>query len=191
MLQHIIGGHRRGCRIDIRSPSCVSYSSTGELAICDAGYRQVIIVSNEMLLLRKIKFPYVSFVPRDEIPSVYHDGPPAPLPLSTATSNYVHDEVDEAPSSPMRSPLGGRDSPTRSQLDVNSPSKSSANSALVGDGMDISTVDNSPVSVAFSVDGKLAIGYRRGGILVFHPYKSYNVGILDMLEVCSQLTPTN
>ena len=43
-------------------------------------------------------------------------------------------------------------------------------------------LDHTIVSVAFSTDGKLALGYKGGGINILNSYKSYNMGILEGIQ---------
>lgn len=44
------------------------------------------------------------------------------------------------------------------------------------------TPDTFPCAVAYSEDGKLAVGYRRGGVYVFPPYRNYKLGSLEALH---------
>jgi len=43
--------------------------------------------------------------------------------------------------------------------------------------------DKQYCSAAFSTDGKIAVGYKGGGILVYSPYRSYHMGTLESVEV--------
>jgi len=47
---------------------------------------------------------------------------------------------------------------------------------------DVPTVDQYPVSVSVSSDGKIAVGYRRGGVLIYNPYKNYDVGAFTVMK---------
>ncbi len=152
VLQCVIGGYKNEQGIQVKNVTSVSFSPTGELAVCDMGMKHVLLLSSTMTVLRKIKCPFVSYVPRDEIPSQYHRGPVAPPPSGGVVNYHAIENKDES-----RSP----------------------------DGLDFSTVDNIPVSVAFAPDGKFAVGYRRGGVLIFHAYKSYETGAFCDCEVLS------
>lgn len=141
-VQHafVVGGHKNGCGCEIREPTSVSFSPSGELLICDSGFKHILILSSNMHCLKKLRVPFVSNVPKDSIPSAYHKFPAAP---------------------PYDKPLD-----TGEEL---------------SDG--VSTRDVTPVSVSVSVDGKIAVMYKRGGIIVYRPHKQYDVGSFEYMMV--------
>lgn len=142
-LMYVIGGYKSCCGVKLIQPTAVSYSSTGDLAICDPGLKSVLVLSSAMLLLRTITVPFINSIPKDDLPSPYHIFPAAPpcgqIPMDPST---------------------------------NSPLPSNA-----------SLIDRKPVDVAFSSDGKIAVMYRRGGILIFKPIKRYSTGFFDSMPV--------
>jgi hypothetical protein len=96
-----------------------------------------------MLLLRTLTIPFINMIPKDDIPSPYHNFPPAP-------------PYEQSPLDPI----------TKEPLPLNTP-----------------LTDRKPVDVAFSSDGKIAVMYRRGGVIVYKPIKLYSVGNFDSMPV--------
>ena len=45
------------------------------------------------------------------------------------------------------------------------------------------SVDHMIWSVAFSTDGKLALGYKGGGVNILSSYKSYDMGMLEGIQI--------
>lgn len=139
----MIGGYKNSGGCEIRDPSSVAFSPTGELFICDSGLKHILILSSEMHLLKKLRVPFVSGVPKDSIPSGYHKFPSAP-PYGM----------------PLLSPRSGRELPESS-----------------------STRDVTPVSVSVAGDGKIAVLYKRGGLIVYRPHKQFRVGPFEHIKV--------
>jgi hypothetical protein len=139
----VVGGYKSGCGVHLIQPTAVSYSATGDLAICDTGLKSVLIFSPTMLPLRTLTVPFINSIPKDDIPSPYHNFPPAP-------------PYEQIPLDPItKDPLGSKTPLT----------------------------DRKPVDVAFSSDGKLAVMYRRGGVIIYKPLKLYSVGNFDSMPV--------
>lgn len=44
-------------------------------------------------------------------------------------------------------------------------------------------IDKTPIDVTVSTDGKIAVMYKRGGIIIYKPIKVYSVGIFELLPV--------
>ena len=44
-------------------------------------------------------------------------------------------------------------------------------------------IDQTPISVTISTDGKVAVMYKRGGIIIYKPNKFYSVGVFESLPV--------
>jgi hypothetical protein len=48
---------------------------------------------------------------------------------------------------------------------------------------DTSTRDITPVSVSAAADGKIAVMYKRGGVIVYRPHKQFAVGMFEYMKV--------
>ena len=120
-FQHLatIGGLRdQTC--ELKKPSKVAYSSTGEMLIVDEGLKAVLVFSQVMSIVRKIKL----------------DFPPSYL--------------------------------IRQQMDGEA-------------GKNLRLINKVPVSASFSLDGKIAVGYKSGGIMVHNAYRAFALGDLEKL----------
>lgn len=143
-LAFVIGGYRNGCNITLREPCDVAYCSSGDLCICDRGLKEVLMVTPDMVLFKRIRVPFVSHTLKPEIPSICHKFYPA-------APQYNQPVLDPK---------------THLPYPHNAP-----------------TIDRTPVSVSVSSDGKIAVMYKRGGLIVYRPFKIYRVGTLCKLQV--------
>jgi hypothetical protein len=58
-LSNLIGGFENNF-FELQSPSCVAYSSTGELALCDTGQKKVYLLTRYMGLIKYINASFIS-----------------------------------------------------------------------------------------------------------------------------------
>jgi len=111
-------GGLRGAFYPLRRPTCVAYSPSGELGVCDSDSKCVLVFSQVMSVIRKISLAF--------------------------TPSYS----------------------VRLQMETNK--------SLV-------TANKTPVSLSFSSDGKIAVGYKSGGIMLHNAYKAFALGNLEQL----------
>lgn len=138
-----IGGIR-GRRRRLADPSCVAYSRTGELAICDASLQQVLLFAPTLQLIAVLDSPFSASVRNGSLPITY---------LASLT---------------------------REQVQALQP----ADRQQLKQAMERRTVieDKRCLSVAFSDEGRLAVGFSQGGLVVRGSYKVFAVGSLSRLH---------
>jgi len=128
-LAYVVGGHDDRY-FELGNPCSVSFSSTGELAICDSNKKQVLILSQYMDLVRVVNTPHKYII-----------------------SNILKQDKDAK---------------------KNIFAQTQGTTELI---------DRTCVSVTFSPDGKLAVGFKNGGVIVHANYRQYKVGFLSILPL--------
>jgi hypothetical protein len=165
----IIGGVDNGCNVHLVQPQGIAFTPSGEIAVCDDQARQISIVSCvSKNVVRVLNLSFINYIENIDIPSVYHN-----FPLARTRDQRARDQAadDEAYRSYLRN------------LDPHVKQMKKTKRQFLGDEKK-SSYDPWVTSIDFSPDGKLAIGYRMGGILVLNPYKLADVGTLTNVEVC-------
>lgn len=129
-LSYTIGGFEN-LLFELKSPSCVAYSSTGELALCDIGQKKVFLLTRYMGLIKCIDTSFKTKI----------------------SSEFLTDH-------------NSLQSKEKSKIDRFATKK--YENITFEYAKQVAVIDNACNSVSFSPDGKLAVGYKEGGIHSFY-----------------------
>jgi len=176
-------GGLRGHFYPLRDPVDVSYSPTGELAIADTD--RVIILTPYMTLAKEVALPYNPFILTREQreQKAKQEAENSGLGKSMVLGDTVDTKKSISSSSSSSS--------TEPSIYINRNPSWPSWINTIQEGRDQSSAyvpqdsDKKVVSVSFASDGKLAVGYRSGGVLVFSPYKSLPCGVFRVLTLAS------
>jgi hypothetical protein len=164
----VIGGPSGGCGVHLPSPQSIAFTPTGEVAVCDDQTREISIVSCvSRRVIRVINLDFISNIENIDNPSGHHK-----FPLARTREQRVRDQMAQDES--YRAYLRNFDKHAKLRKKTKLQFLGEANRTFY---------DPWVTSIDFSPDGKLAIGYRMGGILVLKPFKISNVGSLTNVEV--------
>lgn len=178
-LEHYItiGGIRKRF-FPLLAPSDVSFSPTGELAICDVD--KVVILAPTMAVVKVLRQAY------------------SPLLLTREQRDHraaeAKEQNHEAAVKKEKMKRGEKmEGAKKEEEKMKMKMKQADNTSVhVDDNVSwplwaapaASAVDKTeprPCSVSFATDGKLAIGYKSGGVLIYKAYKSLSAGSLNSL----------
>lgn len=162
-----IGGPTKGCGCELHQPSGLAFSPSGEVAVSDLHTKRVYIISTvARCVVRTLDLSFISHIDIADNPSIYHRFPPARGREQRARAAAAQ---QKAYKDYLRN------------FDPRSKAKKKTLREFLGPAH-VSTEDPAVVSLDFSGDGKLAMGYRQGGVLILKPYKIANVGLLTNME---------
>ena len=135
----------------LHTPTNVSFSPSGELAVVDsgAGHNCVYIFSKTLRVIKKIFLGFMKYEIKVKV-------------------EKKDDEFDSNGDVVMQ-----RHHETKNEKYM---------SASIEKEKYRNRLDHTIVSVAFSVDGKLALGYKGGGVNILNSYKSYDMGMLENIQ---------
>lgn len=163
----VIGGVNDSCNCHLVHPQSVAFTPTGEVAVCDDQARQISIVSTvSQRVVRVVSLSFISHLEDIDNPCSHT------TPLARNRDQRARDRAaqDQAYRDYLRN------------FDYQSRKRKLTKNQFLGDDKK-SSHDPWVTSIDFCADGKLAIGFRLGGILVLKPFKISDVGSLTNLEV--------
>lgn len=164
----VIGGVNNGCNCQLVNPKCAAFTPTGEIAVCDDSTRQISIISTvSRSVIKTINLSFITHIENIDNPSIYHK-------FTLAKGREQRAREASAQDQAYRDYLRN--------FDKHAKVMKLTKRHFLGD-TKISTEDPWVTSIDFSTDGKLAIGFRMGGILVLKPFKMSNVGSFTNVEV--------
>ena len=165
----VIGGMEKGCNCELFNPQAITFTPTGEVAVCDDESKKITIVSTvSRSVIRVISLSYITQIENIDNPSIYYN---FPLARNRDQRARVQAAQDQAYKDYLRN------------YDVYSKKTKLTKAQFLGDINKRSSCDPWCTSIDFSEDGKLAIGFRMGSVLVLKPYKASDVGTLTNVEV--------
>jgi hypothetical protein len=164
----VIGGVNNGCNCQLVQPQGIAFTPTGEVAVCDDNTREISIISTvSRSVIRVITLTFISYIEDIDNPSLYHV---FPLARTREQRSREHAAKEQAYKDYLRN------------FNTHDKTKKLTKKQFMGEAK-VSSSDPWVTSIDFSTDGKLAIGFRMGGILVLKPYKISDVGTLTNVEV--------
>jgi hypothetical protein len=164
----VIGGHTKGCNCELFQPKSVTFTPTGELAVCDVHTKLIHIISTlSKSVLKTINLSFISYIDSVDNPSLYHKFPQA---RGREQRERIAAEREKAYMDYCRN------------YDKHSKIKKMTKKEYLGPSK-VKTEDRSVNSIDFSTDGKLAIGFKMGGVLILKSYKISNVGLFTNMPV--------
>ena len=173
-----LGGIRKRY-VDLQAPTDVSYSFTGELAICDID--KVVIIAPNLAVVKILRQAYSPLLQTRE-----------QREYSAAESEAEEHEAAAKRAEKMARGGEGNVGRQTKQADNSSvqvgrlawPLWAADADAANKDDQDAKTLPR-PCTVSFATDGKLAIGFKCGGVLLFKGYRSLAAGRLNSLPSTS------
>ena len=164
----VIGGVNNGCNCQLINPLSIAFTPTGEIAVCDDNTRRIHIVSPvSKSVIKVINLSFITHIEDVDNPSIYHKFTLAKNREQRARDKQAQDQA-------YKDYLRNFD---RHAKKVKLTKRQFLNNQK------ISSEDPWATSIDFSKDGKLAIGFRMGGVLVLKPFKMSNVGSFINVEV--------
>ena len=177
---HILGGQKE-LKVKLKYPMSIDFSPFGDLVICDVGLRRVFLFTPLINLVKSFTVPFKY----DQIIAENKYLQSSQSSLSGESNNIGFGENNEY-SSINGSKSGSKNNFTNKSKSNDLYSSQSSNFSLEElkesereNVMDLGSsleFDDIPVTVAFAGDGKLAVGYDRGGVIVYPACSLMSVG---------------
>jgi len=175
---HALVGGTSNAILRLSDPVSVSYSHTGELAICDSQARKIYLLSPYLSLIKTID---TCMVTNDEKGDELLD--PGPWP-HWKNNSHASKQMEEIEGKAEGKKTGDA---SHHQAHQNQHQQHFKNSFLNAFAQEEKlsfgqlTKEQHPCSVSFSHDGKFAVGFKGGGLLLFNAYKTYKMGLWSLL----------
>ena len=184
-LEHYltIGGIRRRF-YDLQGPRDVSYSPTGELAICDTD--SVIIMAPTMNVTKILTHEYSPFLLTRE----QREHRDAETKEQRIAEEKHLEKLSKAQQQGKKEAKQADNDSVHVNADLKWPAWAYRDVEMTS-AADSSShshrqqANRRPVSASFATDGKLAIAYKSGGVLLFEKYKSQAGGALTTLPTAN------
>jgi hypothetical protein len=176
---YTVGGLRETF-VPIRFPTCIDFSSSGELAICDTGLKKIYLLTPYMTLIKAFQVPFQCTETKKIKRSIRaRKVRPAARAIDRLLDAHESGKGAMADDSDDDDDEFGLDGESNVE-DLGSVGSGSTTGTRF---KTVHTYDDKPVAVGFSPDGKLAVGYDTGAVAIYPVCRLAHVGDFCMLTV--------